>query len=80
MTKKHVKWKETDVRGGGGSNRYRPSKVELADYFPIELGFSVTLHKAQVRYLVAPFTITLNVMNVPNSSIIIYSIFARARR
>ena len=50
-SKKHVKWKETDVRGGGGSSRYRPSKVELADYFPIELGFSVTLHKAQVRYI-----------------------------
>lgn len=49
---KHVKWKETEIRGGGGGgggSRFRPSKVELADYFPIEPGFSVTIHKAQVR-------------------------------
>ena len=45
--KKHVKWKKTNIRGGGGYH-CRPSKVELADYFPIEPGFSVTIHKAQV--------------------------------
>lgn len=45
--KKYVKWKNSEIRGGGGY-KFRPSKVELADYFPIEPGFSVTLHKAQV--------------------------------
>ena len=44
---RHGKWKETEIRGGGGA-KFRPSKVELADHFPIEPGFSVTLHKAQV--------------------------------
>ena len=44
---RHGKWKETEIRGGGGS-KFRSSKVELADHFPIEPGFSVTLHKAQV--------------------------------
>ena len=46
--KKHIKWKKSYIRGGGGY-RFRPSYVELADYFPIEPGFSVTIHKAQVR-------------------------------
>ena len=45
--KKHVKWKNSSVRGGGGL-RFYPSKVLLADYFPIEPGFSITIHKAQV--------------------------------
>ncbi|KAL7552147.1 hypothetical protein ACHAWF_015363 [Thalassiosira exigua] len=46
--KKSVKWKNSSIRGGGGL-RYYPSKVLLADYFPIEPGFSVTIHKAQGR-------------------------------
>ena len=45
--KKHVKWKRATVRGRGGS-RFFPSRVLLADYFPIEPGFSITIHKAQV--------------------------------
>ena len=49
---KFVKWKMAKVRGGGGGigeSKFPPSKVLLADYFPIEPGFSVTIHKAQVR-------------------------------
>ena len=45
--KKHVKWRNSSIRGGGGL-RFYPSKVLLADYFPIEPGFSITIHKAQV--------------------------------
>ena len=45
--KKHVKWKRATIRGRGGS-RFFPSRVLLADYFPIEPGFSITIHKAQV--------------------------------
>ena len=45
--KQFVEFKKSDIRGGGGY-QFRPSTVELADYFPIELGFSVTIHKAQV--------------------------------
>ena len=48
--KKYVKWKKSQIRGGGRS-RFMPSKVDLADYFPIEPGFSITLHKAQVSFL-----------------------------
>ena len=44
---------KTQIRGRGGS-RFRPSKVELADYFPLEVGFSIALHKAQVRVPVTP--------------------------
>ena len=41
--------KKTQVRGrGGGNYRFKPSKVDLKDWFPIEPGFSVTIHKAQV--------------------------------
>lgn len=46
--KKHVQWKTSNIRGGGGF-QFRPSTAEFADYFPIEPGFSVTIHKAQVR-------------------------------
>ena len=42
-----VEFKSNNIRGCGGY-QIRPSSVELADYFPIELGFSVTIHKAQV--------------------------------
>ena len=45
--KKHVKWKNSSIRGGGGL-RFYPSKVLLADYFPIEPGISITIHKARV--------------------------------
>ena len=47
-SKKFVKYKVAQIRGAGGSSRYFPSKVELADWFPIEPAFSVTIHKAQV--------------------------------
>ena len=47
-SKKIVKYKVAQIRGAGGSSRYFPSKVELADWFPIEPAFSVTIHKAQV--------------------------------
>ncbi len=47
-SKKNVKYKVAQIRGAGGSSRYFPSKVELADWFPIEPAFSVTIHKAQV--------------------------------
>lgn len=44
----HLQWKTTQVRGGGGGTcRFKPSKVALKDWFPIEPGFSVTIHKAQ---------------------------------
>ena len=52
--KKYVKWKPTQVRGGGsrpGLPNFHPSKVELADFFPIEPGFSITIHKAQVSQI-----------------------------
>ena len=42
-----MKWKRATIRGRGGS-RFFPSRVLLADYFPIEPGFSITIHKAQV--------------------------------
>ena len=45
---KFVKYKVTQIRGVGGSSRYFPLKVELADWFPIEPAFSVTIHKALV--------------------------------
>lgn len=48
--KQFVEFKRSYIRGGGGY-QFRPSTVELADYFPIELGFSVTIHKAQVSVL-----------------------------
>ena len=47
-SRKFVKYKVAQIRGAGGSSRYFPSKVELADWFPIEPAFSVTIHKAQV--------------------------------
>ncbi|KAL7526878.1 hypothetical protein ACHAXR_001689 [Thalassiosira sp. AJA248-18] len=47
--KKFVKWKTAKIRGRGGSSIFRPSTVQLADHFPIEPGFSVTIHKAQGR-------------------------------
>jgi hypothetical protein len=49
--KRPIAYKKTGIRGGGGY-QFRPSTVELADYFPIELGFSVTIHKAQVSMYV----------------------------
>ena len=47
-SRKFVKYKVAQIRGAGGSSRYFPSKVELADWFPIEPVFSVTIHKANV--------------------------------
>ncbi len=37
------------VRGRSGSVRFRPCKALLRDHFPIELGFCVTVEKAQVN-------------------------------
>ena len=48
QNKRDLKWVTSSIRGGGGFN-FRPSRVQLADFFPLEPGFSVTLHKAQVR-------------------------------
>ena len=48
QNKRDLKWTTSSIRGGGGFN-FRPSRVQLADFFPLEPGFSVTLHKAQVR-------------------------------
>ena len=42
-----LKHRECSVRGGGGYH-FRPSTVQLADFFPIEPGFSIPVHKAQV--------------------------------
>ena len=48
MTPKHqLKYRACSIRGGGG-HHFRPSTVQLADFFPIEPGFSITVHKAQV--------------------------------
>ena len=46
-SKKFVQWKSSNIRGGGGF-QFRPSTAEFADHFPLEPGFSVTIHKAQV--------------------------------
>ena len=46
-TGRAAKWKNTSI-AGGGRLRYHASKVKLADYFPIEPGFCITIHKAQV--------------------------------
>ena len=43
-----MNWKNTAIPGAGGFC-YSPSRVKLADHFPLELGFSITVHKAQVR-------------------------------
>ena len=48
--RKNVKFKRAKIRGFGGV-RVTPSSVLLADSFPIEPGFSVTIHKAQVQLL-----------------------------
>ena len=45
---KFVKYKVAQIRGAGGSSRYFPSKVELADWFPIEPAFRIAIHKAQM--------------------------------
>jgi hypothetical protein len=45
--KQKVQYKNCKIRGGGGF-QFHPSTVELADHFPIEPGFSVTIHKAQL--------------------------------
>ncbi|KAL7549323.1 hypothetical protein ACHAWF_017111 [Thalassiosira exigua] len=37
------------IRGRGGSVRFRPCKAMMQNHFPIELGFSVTVEKAQGR-------------------------------
>ena len=49
--RKHLQFKATRIKGFRGitGSRIKPSRVELADYFPIEPGFSVTIHKAQVQ-------------------------------
>ena len=73
-SKKIVKYKVAQIRGAGGSSRYFPSKVELADWFPIEPAFSVTIHKDRlaippylvpVAFMIAtcPFTV------LPDSSV-----------
>ena len=48
---RQTKWKGTQIRGGGGVSRFKPSKVDLSDWFTIEPGFSTTIHKAQVCYV-----------------------------
>ena len=44
-------YKNSDIRGAGGRFQVWPSKAEFADHFPLEPGFSVTIHKAQVRFI-----------------------------
>ena len=46
-SKKYSKYEYCKVRGGGGSF-FAPSRVHLVDHFPIEPGFCITIHKAQV--------------------------------
>ena len=47
-----LKSKSESVRGSGAARRvgmFHPSTVWLRDHFPLELGFAMTLHKAQGR-------------------------------
>jgi len=47
-----LKTKSEPVRGAGTAGRgtkYHPSSVSLQDHFPLELGFAMTVHKAQGR-------------------------------
>ena len=44
-------YKNSDIRGAGGGFLIWPSKAEFADHFPLEPGFSVTIHKAQVSFI-----------------------------
>ena len=48
----NLRRKDESVRGFGSSSglvRCRPSAATLEDHFPLELGFAMTLHKAQGR-------------------------------
>ena len=57
MTPKHqLKYRACSIRGGGGYH-FRPSTVQLADFFPIEPGFSITVHKAQVSPRFVPLVL-----------------------
>lgn len=47
-----LKKKQENLRGAGTTRRgsaYRPSTISLQDHFPLELAFSMTVHKAQGR-------------------------------
>lgn len=48
----NLKTKSEPVRGAGTARKgtkYHPSSVSLKDHFPLELGFAMTVHKAQGR-------------------------------
>jgi len=47
--KNKTKWNKDSIRARGGRIRFRASRMLMADYFPIELGFSFTVPKAQGR-------------------------------
>ena len=67
--KKHLQFKTTRIKGLKGitGTRIMPSSVQLADHFQIEPGFSVTIHKAQVRFRAKSF-ITSSLMFTPRFS------------
>ncbi|KAL7530754.1 hypothetical protein ACHAXR_003654 [Thalassiosira sp. AJA248-18] len=44
-----VRWSVESIRARGGAVRFRASRGKMADYFPIELGFCITVEKAQGR-------------------------------
>ena len=45
----HIKSRSEVVSPSGGKMRYKPSRAVLQDYFPIELGFAITIYKCQGR-------------------------------
>ena len=45
----HIKSRSEVVSSSGGKMRYKPSRALLQDYFPIELGFAITIYKCQGR-------------------------------
>jgi len=44
-----ARWHNESVRAYGGPTETRAPTVPMAEYFPIELGFCITVRKAQGR-------------------------------
>jgi hypothetical protein len=49
IEKRTVKWKNESIRACGRPYHFNASSVPMADWFPIELGFCITVPKAQGR-------------------------------
>ena len=48
--KNKIRMKPESIRAQGGAIRFRASRVQMANYFPIELGLCIVVEKAQVSW------------------------------